>query len=111
MGCPALRQLPLAVLIDLSAMLDLDLAELLDAADARLREPKPDAIVIEAVLLRYRDGLTRETLASGLGWPQNRLDKALEELADNAATAGWLLRRVPGHRYRVEGCSRDIPGT
>jgi transcriptional regulator with XRE-family HTH domain len=98
----ALRQLPLGALIDLSDTLDLDPAELFAATDARPREPKPDAMVIEAVLLRYRDGLTRETLASGLGWPPDRLDRALEALADNAATAGWRLRRVPGYRYRVE---------
>jgi transcriptional regulator with XRE-family HTH domain len=103
-GClPALQQLPLAAFADLADLLDIPLAEFFPAAEPRQpQEPRPDATVVEAVLLRYPDGLTREALACGLGWSLDRVERALEDLADCSPTAGGRLRRVAGNRYRIE---------
>jgi hypothetical protein len=96
----ALRQLPMEAFADLADLLDIHLAELFVVAEPH--QPRPDATVVEAVLLRYRDGLTREALACGLGWSLDRLDRALEDLADCSPTAGGRLGRVAGNRYRIE---------
>jgi transcriptional regulator with XRE-family HTH domain len=98
----ALHQLPFSVLLDLAQVLDVDLAELFAMAGIPWREPHPDLAVIEAVLLRHRDGLTRETLAHGLGWSLERLDRAIEQLADSALISGGRLARGPGNCYRIE---------
>ncbi len=44
--------------------------------DAKVRLVGPDPRVVEAALLRYPKGLTREALACGLGWTLDRLDRA-----------------------------------
>jgi transcriptional regulator with XRE-family HTH domain len=97
-----LRQLPFGVLVDLAQVLDLDLAELFAAAGIRPCEPQPDAVVMEAILLRYRCGLTRVALVHGLGWPHERVDRALEQLAETIPTSGGRLARLSGNRYRLE---------
>jgi hypothetical protein len=63
--------------------------------DASVRLVGPDPCVVEAALLRYPKGLTREALACGLGWTLDRLDRALEQLAEGTTTSGggWVELR------------------
>lgn len=65
-------------------------------ADARCEERKPanDDRVLEALLAEARQALGRGQIAVTLGWALDRVEAALEELADRLGSTGVLLHRA-----------------
>jgi transcriptional regulator with XRE-family HTH domain len=97
----ALRRLPVAALADLAELLDIPLTRLFDGTEAQPNAPESDATMLGAVLLRCRDGLTLQVLATGLCWSPERVVAALEQLADRLEGCGARLTRA-GDRYGIQ---------
>ncbi len=93
-------RIPLAVLKNLSDLLDIDLNDLLDEPPPTCVEPRDD-IRIEAAIAASPTGLSRDDLAKCLDWPLQRVETAIAALEIRLRPSGRRLKRIGWHRYTL----------
>lgn len=112
-GSDADDRIPLGVLRRLCLILDVDLTELVETRPSRpddeVGDASGDEVRVEAALAEFDEGLSRDSLAEALGWPLERVVRALAAIEERLRPTGRRLRPIGWHRYAVAGVvSTDI---
>lgn len=91
-------RMPFGVLRTLSRLLDVSVDELMDSDPTPAADPADD-VRLEAALAAVPDGLTRDALSQGLGWPLERVERTVASLEARLRATGRRIRRVGSHAY------------
>jgi chromosome segregation and condensation protein ScpB len=86
-------------------ILDVDLAELVETRaygpDDEDGGFSADDVRVEAALVEFEEGLSRDGLAEAFGWPLERVERALALLEERLRPTSRRLRPIGWHRYRT----------
>ncbi|MFB4294687.1 hypothetical protein ACBI99_44130 [Nonomuraea sp. ATR24] len=94
---PAPATISVEVLVRISEVLDIEVAELLGRRPSdRIQHADEDDLVVEAALAQHGE-LTDADLAEALRWPLQRVDKAIRELTLRLLGTAIQVVRMGGH--------------